>query len=365
MLSPRGPAVESEICARCAASGTSHEDADFAATSESARVAAARLRPVRSSAARQLFGDHGGGAARARRGQLGDVAARRAATLAASPGCASFVSTRRGAAVHRAGVRARRVGAGEGRRPAAVRPSTREPLRVRRRHGELWPCLVEKAPAKLHGSRRARRLVRPRAARTSPAACRACGRRASSAGPTSRRPSPPTRPRLYASSTAPPPESNALAFEIDAATCSRGCSPRAPELGAGGKRQLLLGCPWGGSGSGSGGGAAADAPSRPLPRVRRGVRAAERGGERTRSPRRRTPPSLRTGTLSAHGGFGRRTRRLLWLTPSAQATVACGLRAEPAGRRYAHRTGPQACRPRRPPPPSCVGARPPSRAARR
>ena len=67
---------------------------------------------------------------------------------------------------------------------------------------------------------------------------------------------------FYASSTAPPPESNALAFEIDRGDLLTGLLyPVLQSSAQAGKRQLLLGCPWGGSGSGSGGGAAADAPS--------------------------------------------------------------------------------------------------------
>ena len=103
MLSPRGPAVESEICARCAASGTSHEAAEFAATSESLGGASAPsavwLRPdAIFGGAAQLLGARGGGARLALgAAQLGDTGLLGAlATLAASPALLRqlFVSTR-------------------------------------------------------------------------------------------------------------------------------------------------------------------------------------------------------------------------------------------------------------------------------
>ena len=199
MLSPR-PAVESEMRALRGVGRPTRTPG--AATSESLGGASALAivwRDGSRSAARRLFGDHGGGAglalgAAARR----HVAARRAHDARGEPGAAApaLRVARRPRRVHRAGVRARRVGAGDGRRPAAVRPvDARAAVRRSCRHGELWPCLVEKRWP-LHDSYAAlRRLVR-RAAR--PRRRAACSSRAARLGrrrghPRRRRPSPSTR----------------------------------------------------------------------------------------------------------------------------------------------------------------------------
>ena len=226
-----------------------------------------------------IFGGSGAALRRPRRrraqlalgaAQLGDTWLLGAlATLAASPALLRqlFVSTRgRGAGVYTVQVFVHDEWVQvmvDDRLPCD--PSTREPLYVRScRHGELWPCLVEKALAKLHGSyaalhggsfARALRDLTGGVPRVRPS--RELGWADVEATLAADAPL-----AFYASGTAPPPESNALAFEIDRGDLLTGLLyPVLQSSAQAGKRQLLLGCPWGGSGSGSGGGAAADAPS--------------------------------------------------------------------------------------------------------